>query len=205
MFRYHALVLCTKQFIIKEGGIKMTAQRKFSCWRLIIFACLIIVFGCASPPKTLDPSVTGPQLIVNPECIRLGVVKMRDTNIVFEGSGFKPGDSVLITLTGPSETKVIAAEAPIQPNGTFKATVPPLTKIMEFLRADVTFNEKFENVVVISQPPIPKGVYTAKVESMISKQTAETKLTVKGKTVIDSLKDWIGKLKGKIQHKKAKE
>jgi hypothetical protein len=56
---------------------------------------------------------------------------------------------------------------------------------MEFLRADVTFNEKFENVVVISQPPIPKGVYTAKVESMMSKQTAETKLTVKGKTIIE--------------------
>jgi len=182
----------------------MNNHQKISLWKLVILGCLVIVFGCASPPKTLDPSVTGPQLIVNPECIRLGVVKMRDTNIVFEGSGFKPGDSVLITLTGPSETKVIAAEAPIQPDGTFKATVPPLTKIMEFLRADVTFNEKFENVVVIRQPPIPKGVYTAKVESMVSKQTAETKLIVEGKTVIDTLKDWIGKLKGRIQYKESK-
>lgn len=170
----------------------------------MIWVCLIILSGCASPPKTLDPSITGPQLIVNPESIRLGVVKMRDTKIVFEGSGFKSGDSVLITLTGPNDTKVIAAEAPIKPEGTFKATVPPLTKIMEFLKADVTFNEKFENVVVISQPPIPKGIYTARVESMLSKQTAETTLTVKGKTIIDSLKDWLGKLTGKIQHKKAK-
>jgi hypothetical protein len=192
---------------MKRGGIKMTTQRKFGFRRLIILACLIILSGCSSPPKKLDPSIKGPQIIVNPETIHLGVVKMRDTNIVFEGSGFqaKPGDSVLITLAGPNETKVIAAEAPIQKDGTFKATVPPLTKIMEFLRADVTFNEKFENVVVISQPPIPKGVYTGKVESMVSKQIAETKLTVKGKTVIDSFKDWIGKLKGKIQHKKAKE
>jgi hypothetical protein len=178
---------------------------RFSGW--VILFCLVVVSGCASPPKTLDPSISGPQAIVNPETIRLGVVKMRDTNIVFEGSGFqtKPGDSVLITLTGPNETKVIAAEAPIQQNGTFKATVPPLTKIMEFLRAEVTFNEKFENVVVVSQPPISKGVYTAKAESMISKQTAETKLTVKGKTVIDSLKDWIGKMTGKIQHKKTEK
>ena len=55
---------------------------------------------------------------------------MRDTNIVFEGSGFqsKAGDSVLITLTGPNETKVIAAEAPIQTDGTFKAPVPTLNK-----------------------------------------------------------------------------
>jgi len=73
---------------------------------------------------------------------------------------------------------------------------------MEFLRADVTFDEKFQNVVVINQPPIPKGVYTARVDSMISKQTAETKLNVKGKTIVDSLKDWIGKLTGKIQHNK---
>jgi hypothetical protein len=39
---------------------------------------------------------------------------------------------------------------------------------------------------------------------MISKQTAETKLTVKGPTIIDSLKDWIGGLTGKIRHKKEK-
>jgi hypothetical protein len=182
----------------------MRSQKKFRFIGLMTLACFIMVSGCSSPPKILDPSIKGPQVIVNPETIRLGVVKMRDTNIVFEGSGFqaKPGDSVLITLAGPNETKVIAAEAPIQKDGTFKATVPPLTKIMEFLRADVTFDEKFQNVVVISQPPISKGVYTAKVESMVSKQTAETKLTVKGKTVIDSFKDWIGKLKGRIQYKK---
>ena len=183
----------------------MSNQKSFRFLGIITLACFMMVSGCSSPPKKLDPSISGPQLIVNPETIRLGVVKMRDTNIVFEGSGFqsKAGDSVLITLTGPNETKVIAAEAPIKPDGTFKAPVPALTKIMEFLRADVTFNEKFENVVMISQPPIPKGVYTAKVESMISKQTAETNLTVKGKTVIDSLKDWIGKLKGRIQYKEA--
>jgi len=84
------------------------------------------------------------------------------------------------------------------------AAVLPLTKIMEILKADVTFDEHFQNVVVISQPPIPEGVYTAKVEIMISKQAAETKLTVKGKTVIDSLKDWIGNLTGKIQYKESK-
>jgi len=182
----------------------MVNQKKVLFWRLMILACLIIVWGCANTPKTLDPSVSGPQVIVNPEFIRLSVSKLKDTNIVFEGSGFKSGDSVLITLLGPNETKVFVAEAPIKPDGTFKAPVPPLTKFMEILRADVTFDEKFQNVVVISQPPIPRGVYTAKAGSMISKQTAETKLTVKGPTVIDSLKDWIGGLTGKIQHKKEK-
>jgi hypothetical protein len=188
----------------------MSIQKRICFWRLMIWPCLIIaagVFilpGCASPPITLDRSVSGPQLIVNPESIRLSVSKLKDTNIVFEGSGFKPGDSVLITLTGPKEAKVIAAEATIKTDGTFKAPVQPLTRFMEILRADVTFNEKFQNVIVISQPPIPKGVYTAKVDSMLSKQTAETKLTVKGPTVIDSFKDWIGGLTGKIEHQKAK-
>lgn len=184
----------------------MTTKKSFHCLRLITLACLIILCGCASPPKTLDPTVSGPQLIVNPECIRLSVSRVMATNIVFEGSGFeaKAGDSVLITLLGPNETKVIAAEAPIQSDGKFKTTVPALTKVMEFLKGDITFNEKFQNVVVISQPPIPKGVYTGRAESMISKQTAETKLTVKGPTIVDSLKDWIGKLTGKIQYKKGK-
>jgi hypothetical protein len=60
------------------------------------------------------------------------------------------------------------------------------------------------SIFLISKPPIPKGVYTAKVTSMLSKLTAETKLTVKGPTMIDSFTDWLGKLTGKIQYKKAK-
>jgi hypothetical protein len=161
--------------------------------------------GCSSPPKTLDRSVSGPQVIGNPETIRLGIAKLaKKTNLVFEGSGFKPGDSIFITLLGPNETKAIVAEAPIQADGTFKAVVPPLTKVMEILRGDITFNDKFENVIVISQPPIPKGVYTAKVTSMLSNLTAETKLNVKGPTVIDSLTDWLGKVTGKIQYKETK-
>ena len=182
----------------------MDKEKKSILWRLTGLTCLIIVWGCTSTPNTLDPSVSGPQAIVNPETIRLSVSKLKDTNIVFEGSGFKSGDSVLVTLLGPNETKVFVAEAPVKPDGTFKAPVSPLTRFMEILRADVTFDEKFQNVVVISQPPIPEGVYTARVGTMISKQTAETKLTVKGPSMIDRLKDWIGGLMGKIKYKKGK-
>lgn len=170
---------------------------------------LFIVLGSSNTPKTLDRNVTGPQVIVNPESIRLGVAKLMDTVIVFEGSGFKPGDSIFITLLGPNETKAIVAEAPIQPDGSFKAelgksSIAKLTKAMEILKADIVPNEKFEPVVVISQPPIPKGIYTAKVTSMLSPLTAETKLNIKGPTLIDSVMDWIGKLTGKIEYKKDK-
>jgi len=159
--------------------------------------------------RKLDPYISGPQVIVNPDSIRLGVAKLMDTVIVFEGSGFKAGDSIFITLHGPNDTKAIVAEAPIQPDGTFKAelgksSISKLTKAMEILKADIVPNEKFEPVVVISQPPIPKGVYTVKVTSMMSALTAETKMNVKGPSIIDSVMDWIGGLTGKIKHKKAK-
>ncbi|MEW6377114.1 MAG: hypothetical protein AB1502_15155 [Thermodesulfobacteriota bacterium] len=186
----------------------------FSGW--VILFCLVIVFGCSTPPKKLDPSISGPQLIVNPESIRLGVVKLmgtkivfielKPTNIVFEGAGFKPKDSVFITLTGPNQTKIVVAEAPIKPDGTFKAEVSKLTKITEILRADAGFEvkEKYEEFIIITQPPIPEGVYTAKVICMMSDLTAETKLTVKGPSIFNSLMDWLGKKKGKIREEKAK-
>lgn len=43
-----------------------------------------------------------------------------------------------------------------------------------------------------------------KVTGMLSDRTAESNLTVKGPSVVYRLKDWIGSLTGKIQHKKAK-
>jgi hypothetical protein len=182
-------------------------DRFWKLWVLVFLMslCLFILSACSSPPRKLDPSKPGPQVIVNPETIRLGVAKLaKKTNIVFEGAGFKAGDSIFITLSGPKDTQVIVAEAPIQPDGTFKATIPPLTKVMEILRGDITFDEKFQNIIVISQPPIPEGVYTAKVTSMLSSLTAETKLTAKGPSLIDSLVDWLGKLTGKIRYEEKK-
>jgi len=175
----------------------------------LVSVCLLMLPGCSSPPKKLDPSKSGPQVIVNPETIRLGVAKLMATIIVFEGAGFKPGDSIFITLLGPKETKAIVAEASIKPDGTFKAelgesSMSKLTKAMEILRGDIVADEKFQPIVVITQPPIPEGIYTVKVTSMLSNLTAETKLTVKGPSVIDSLKDWLGKLTGKIQYKESK-
>lgn len=187
----------------------MNRSKKMIFWSLMLLVTFLVASGCSNTPKTLDRTITGPQIIVNPESIRLGVAKLMDTVIVFEGSGFKPGDSIFITLLGPNETKAIVAEAPIKPDGTFmaelgKSSIAKLTKAMEILKADIVPNEKFEPVVVISQPPIPKGVYTVKVTCMMSPLTAETKLEVKGPTVIDSVMDWIGGLTGKIKHKKSK-
>jgi len=172
----------------------------------VVSVCLLMLSGCSSPPKKLDPSKSGPQVIVNPETIRLGVAKLMATNIVFEGAGFKPGDSIFITLLGPKETKAIVADASIKPDATFKAelgesSMSKLTKAMEILRGDIVADEKFQPIVVITQPPIPEGIYTVKVTSMSSDLTAETKLNVKGPSILDSTKDLLGRLLGKIRYK----
>jgi len=175
---------------------------RFTALAFLITGGIFVLSSCSKPAQTLDRSVSRPQVIVNPETLRLGVAKVMDTEIVFEGAGFKPGDSVLITLTGPKGTKVIAAEGPINPDGTFAAKVSKLTKAMEILRAEIGFDENFRDYIILTQPPIPEGIYTAKAESMISKKTAETKLEVKGPTDMDRIKDWMGKVMGKIKEKK---
>jgi hypothetical protein len=171
----------------------------------LMSVCLLMLSGCSSPPKKLDPSKSGPQLIVNPETIRLGIAKVLDTVIVFEGSGFKPKESIFIGLLGPNQTKLIVAEATIQPDGTFKAEVSKLTRITEILRADASFeiDKKYKEFVIITQPPIPEGVYIAKVTCMSSDMTAETKLNVKGPSILDRTKDLLGKMLGKIRYKKS--
>jgi len=182
----------------------MSKQMKGLSRRLMILACLVILFGCANSPKKLDPSISGPQVIVNPQTIRLGIAKVLDTKILFEGSGFKPKDSIYIELLGPNQTKLVVAESLIQPDGTFKAEVSKLTRITEILRADASFEieKKYKEFVIITQPPIPEGVYIAKVMCMSSDMTAETKLTVKGPSILNSTKDFLGKMLGKIRYKK---
>ncbi|MGQ9693455.1 MAG: hypothetical protein ACUVWV_01795 [Thermodesulfobacteriota bacterium] len=179
----------------------MQRKNNFYFAKLALVILFLTLPDCASTPSNINRHPPGPQLVVNPEMIRLGVVTLRDTNIVFQGAGFKPGDSIFIVLHGPQDTKVIVAEASITSDGTFQAVVQPLTKIMEILKADVILDENFQNVVVISRPPIPEGIYKARVTSMFSKLTAETAITICGPNLLDRFKDWIGKITGKIQYK----
>lgn len=172
----------------------------------LMSVCLLILSGCSSPPKKLDPSKPGPQVIVNPESIRLGIAKVLDTKILFEGSGFKPKDSIYIELLGPNQTKLVVAESLIQSDGTFKAEVSKLTRITEVLRADanVEIDKKYKEFIIVTQPPIPEGVYTAKVTCMMSDLTAETKLAANGPSIVDSTKDLLGRMLGRIRYTKDK-
>lgn len=150
----------------------------------------------------------GPRVAVEPQTVRLGVAKVLGTKIVFEGSGFEPNDSIYVELIGPNQVKLIVAEALTKPDGTFRAEVGKLAKITELLRADASFEitEKYEykELIIVTQPPIPEGVYTVKVVCMLSKLTAETKLAVKGPSILDDAKDFLGRMTGKIRYGKSK-
>ena len=172
----------------------------------LIAACgVLLISGCSQPVKALDKSITAPQLIVNPETVRVGVAKMKDTNLVFSGSGFEPGDSVFINLLDvPVEGKTAdlpIASGDIGKDGTFDAKVELLTKVSDFLRADVGSNEDMETIIIVSRPPMPAGSYTARAVSMLSDKTADCTLIVKEPSLIDRIKDWLGVKLGKIVKK----
>ena len=185
---------------------KRNFSRTLIMARLFILAVIFAFAGCASAPKTIDPAVNSPQVIVNPEAITLGIANLIATKIVFEGTGFEPNDDVFISLTGVEDINAPVACAKVNSNGKFTAPVDDATKITAILRATVTskYAKDGKQIVipVITQPPIPVGTYTAKVTSMLSNKTAETKLMVKEASIGDSLKDWLGKRLGKIQDKR---
>jgi hypothetical protein len=186
----------TKKWFSKDSRVKAG----------LISSVLIFMFiGCASSPKEFDPNITGPQMIVQPDTIRLGVARMKDTKIVFSGKGFQPEDSVFVKLLGVDKNgkkvDVPIADGNVDKNGYFTAEVGTLVKIAELLRAKLGSNEKMETIVIITQPPIPEGTYTAKAVSMESESEAQCELIIKGPSLMDRLKDWIGGLLGKIQKK----
>jgi len=171
----------------------------------LVFSSILLTSVCSEPTKGLNKEINHPQLTVHPGTIRLGVAKLRATNIVFSGSGFEPGDSVFIKLlevpVNEKRVDLPIASADIEEDGTFSAKVGTLTKVSDFLRAEIGSNEKMENIIIITRPPIPVGTYRARAISMFSDTEAECTLTVKGPSLIDRIKDWIGVKLGKIVKK----
>jgi hypothetical protein len=172
---------------------------------LISLVVIFMFIGCASSPKQFDPKITGPQMIVEPGTIRLGIAKLKDTEIVFRGKGFQPEDSVFIKLLdvkkGDKVVDIPVADGNVNSDGSFTAKVGILPKINELLNAQIGSDEEMETIIIVTQPPIASGVYTARAVSMESDLTAECQLVVKDPSLLDRLKDWIGGLLGKIVKK----
>ena len=186
-------------------SIKHLANALFRNGGLFFFIVIFMFAGCATAKKEFDPNVTGPQMIVEPETIRLGVAKLMGTEIVFRGKGFEPGDSVFVQLLGVEKkgerVDIPIADGNVDQKGGFTAKVGRITKLTDLLRAKLGMNDKMESILIITQPPIPEGVYTLKAVSTESDKTAECTITIKGPSCMDSIKDWIGGLLGKIEKK----
>ena len=172
---------------------------------LVFLVLGFVSSGCTLPEKEFDPNIKGPQVIAHPEIISLGVAALTKTPLVFKGKGFLPGDSVFISLLGVKKkdkaVDLAIADANIDKNGYFTAKVSTLVKVSELLQAKIGSNKKMENIIVITQPPIPAGTYTVRAVSMESDKKAECKLVVNKPSLLDRFKDWLGIKMGKIVEK----
>jgi hypothetical protein len=179
---------------------RKNVNRLFS-FLFLMFLSAFLFSGCSSK-NTLDTNLKEPQVVVNPDTIRLGVATLAKTQIVFNGSGFTPGESILIEMLNvPVEDQKIElaiANAQVGDDGTFVAEVGTITKISEFMRAQI---DAINNVIIITGQPMPVGTYDVRVSSLMSKNTAKCTLTVEGPSIIDRLKDWLGEKLGKIVRK----
>ena len=188
---------------MKEKG-QSSRSRCFPGIMMII--ALMIIAGCGSEvtkPKDFDSAVEGPQLIVEPDVIRLGVAKLVGTEIIFRGKGFDPDEKIMVVLSGNEEDNreisVPVGFGKADENGLFRAVVEKREKIFNILRADVNFGEKGASIVIMG-PPIPTGTYTAEAFGYNSEKKASCTLTFNEPTVTDQTKDWLGSLLGKIEY-----
>ena len=189
---------------------KRLSKEVFLKGGLISIIVIFMVTDCATAQKEFDTKITGPQMIIEPDTIRLGVAKVMGTQIVFMGKGFQPEDSVFISLLGVKTKDQVVdipiADGDVDNNGYFNVElgsdlIAMVFKIGVLLRAKSGVNEKGEKFIIISQPPIPEGIYTVRAVSMESDRTAECKLMIKGPSRLDRMKDWMGGLMGKIEKK----
>lgn len=170
---------------------------------IIVFIMTLNMFmGCSTAQKEFKSHITGPQLIVEPGTISLGVAELLDTEIVFRGKGFVPMDSVFVKLI---EVKIKnqfvdipIANGRVDNRGYFTAKVSRMVKVTELLRGDIELDDDMEPTVIIFQPPIPKGVYTVRAESMVYDRKADSEIAVEMPSLSGSLKDFIGRGLGKI-------
>ena len=94
---------------------------------------LILATGCATAPKMFDPNIAGPQVIVSPDRVSMGVANfLKKTELTFEGRGFEPNDSVFIKIMGVENKGEIIdipiADGEVDEKGNFKTSVEKLVK-----------------------------------------------------------------------------
>lgn len=185
--------------------MKLVKYLRFS---LIVAAVLSFVLaGCASAPKTLDKSFKGPQIIATPDEIPLAVSSLTAMKMVISGAGYKPQDSVLISLVDGKDLDQAITMAKVADDGTFSVNFwnsqpDTMAKISGILRAGFGMDKKGNPIVVMSKDPIPPGNYKIKGESVIGTEVAETPVKVVEAPFGGQFKDALGTMAGKIVDKR---
>ena len=177
-------------------------------WMKGLLVTLLLIFmtaGCAKSPRTFDPALKGPQVMVEPESVSLGVVTLVKTPIVFKGKGFDPNDSVFVSILnvkkGDKTVDLPIAEGEADKDGNFTAPVGTISKVSDILNAQIASNENLETVIIVNQSTIPAGTYTAKAISFNSDETATCEITFKEPLLLDAMMDMLGRLSGKVKKK----
>ena len=184
----------------------MNSYAKHACrsvfFLFAVLALLSLAAGCGGPVHRLDETLAGPQLVVNPDVLRLGVAKVLKTDIVFSGAGFSPEEKIMVVLRGDDpgtkDAVVPLGYGTADARGRFTVTVEKKMKIYNLLNADVTFGEKGA-IVLVSGPPVPAGDYTARATGYSSDRRAACTMTLAPPSFFDRIKDRIARMLGKIE------
>ena len=75
-----------------------------------------------------------------------------------------------------------------------------MSKVFNILRADVEYQDNDKKTVLVSGPPIPEGTYEAEAVGATSDRKAKYTLILKKPSIIDGIKDFVGRIfLGKIK------
>ncbi len=167
----------------------------------IFVATIMLSIGCSSGSKSLkafDENIKNPQLIVAPETISLGVATIMGTDIIFKGRGFGPKEKIMLVLRGidekNKEVEITLGFGKTGEDGNFTEEVDKMSKVFNILRADAEFLPDDKKVLLISIPPIPGGIYEATAVGNISDRKAKCTLTFQDPTIMDKIKDFVGRV-----------
>lgn len=174
---------------------------------LILVVTIMLSIGCSSGPKSLktfDENIKNPQLIVAPETISLGVAAIMGTDIIFNGRAFGPKEKIMLVLRGidekNKEVEITLGFGKTGEDGNFIAEVDKMSKVMNILRADVEYQDNDKKTVIVSGPPIPEGIYEARAVGGTSDRKAKCTLILQEPSIIDNIKDAVGRIfLGKIK------
>ena len=124
----------------------------------------------------------GPTLQVSPTKAAISMAIFK-TPIVFTGSGWKPGEVVVLDMVVPSEVKIPAIDpgqdagvgfGKVDEKGNFKCKMGGMTKIITIFRGSL--NAETFKPIGKTFKPIPFGAYTIKATGMESEGVATTSI-----------------------------